>query len=228
MSVKTKDKILEVALRQFNSMGTDQVSIRTIAHELGISPGNLCYHFKNTEAIIFQLYLNLVEEMNSIVTIVQDPAASMQTLIEESLHTFPIMYRYKFLLIDFVTITRRIGSLRTHFRQLIALRRIQFRVGIDNMIAQGLLREEWAPHMYDQFITRSIILGDAWVSNAEVYFDAPGEEAVYFYAGVFISGMVPFLTEKGLAEFQKVVQNHPMLSVSPWSGASEERGDVLT
>jgi hypothetical protein len=124
------------------------------------------------------------------------------------------MYRYKFLLIDFVAITRRLETLRNHFRQLIALRRIQFRRGIDNMISQGLWREEWAPFMYDQFITRSIILGDAWISNAEVYFDEPDEQAVRFYANVVISGIVPFLTEKGLQQYKEVISDYPVLSAS--------------
>lgn len=212
--MKTKDKILEVALRQFNELGTDQVSIRSIANELGISPGNLCYHYKNTDAIIFQLYLNLVSEMDEIANKIQDPTASMRILIEGALNTFPVMYRYKFLLIDFVAITRRIHTLKQHFREVIALRRMQFRFIIQNMIAQGLLREEWAPGMYEEFISRAIILGDAWVPNAEVYFDSPGTEAIYYYANVHISSMKPYLTEKGLKQYEEVVKEHPVLSAS--------------
>lgn len=212
--MKTKDKILDVALRQFNELGSDKVSIRSIANELGISPGNLCYHYKNTDAIIFQLYLNLVSEMDEIANKIQDPAASMRTLIEGALHTFPVMYRYKFLLIDFVAITRRMKTLRQHFRELIALRRMQFSVIINNMIAQGLVREEWVPGMYEQYINRAIILGDAWIPNAEVYFDSPGADAIYFYAQVYISSMVPYLTEKGLKQYEEVVGEHPVLSAS--------------
>jgi AcrR family transcriptional regulator len=50
--MKTRDKILEVALDLFNQQGTAAVSTNHIAAATGISPGNLYYHFRNKEDII--------------------------------------------------------------------------------------------------------------------------------------------------------------------------------
>ena len=46
---QTKEWILETACRLFNEYGTAAISTKRIAKEMGISPGNLYYHFKNKE-----------------------------------------------------------------------------------------------------------------------------------------------------------------------------------
>ena len=54
--MNTHDRILDTALRLFNQSGTAAVSTNHIAAALGMSPGNLYYHFRNKEAIIRDLF----------------------------------------------------------------------------------------------------------------------------------------------------------------------------
>ena len=53
---KTKEKILVVALDLFNRHGTRAITTNHIAEACDMSPGNLYYHFKNKEQIIFALF----------------------------------------------------------------------------------------------------------------------------------------------------------------------------
>ncbi len=62
----TKQRILEASVRLFNENGIDSVRLQQIAEEVGISVGNLAYHFKNKEAIVESVYEQLFEDFNTI------------------------------------------------------------------------------------------------------------------------------------------------------------------
>ncbi len=54
--MKTRDKIIQASIALFNDQGERNVTTNHIAAHLGISPGNLYYHFRNKEDIILSIY----------------------------------------------------------------------------------------------------------------------------------------------------------------------------
>ncbi len=62
----TKQWILDTAIKLFNKHGSQAVSTKRLAAEMGISPGNLYYHFKNKEEIIRALFLSKLEDFKNI------------------------------------------------------------------------------------------------------------------------------------------------------------------
>ena len=72
----TKDKILKTAERLYNQLGLESVSIRGIASEMGISHGNLMYHFENKETLTRAL---LQKSLNRFEAILLNNRGSVDT-----------------------------------------------------------------------------------------------------------------------------------------------------
>ena len=64
--MKTRDKIITTAINLFNLHGTKAVSTNHISKEMGISPGNLYYHFSNKNDIIRSIAKKLSNELSPI------------------------------------------------------------------------------------------------------------------------------------------------------------------
>ena len=77
--MKTRDRILECALALFNQEGEPNVSTLEIANELGISPGNLYYHFHGKEPLVLELFERFQAEMAPLL----NPPAEAQLEAED-------------------------------------------------------------------------------------------------------------------------------------------------
>ena len=52
MKKNTKQKIIDLAVDLFNKEGFAAISLQELADELGMSRGNLTYHFKDKKALL--------------------------------------------------------------------------------------------------------------------------------------------------------------------------------
>ncbi|KCY83697.1 TetR/AcrR family transcriptional regulator [Acinetobacter baumannii] len=71
-ALKTKDRILQISLQLFNERGERSVTTNHIAAELGISPGNLYYHFRNKHEIIKELMHKYQVETLEMLSLPED------------------------------------------------------------------------------------------------------------------------------------------------------------
>lgn len=63
----TRKWILETALKLFNEHGSHSISTKRIAAEMGISSGNLYYHFKNKEEIIREIFADIIKKKEDLL-----------------------------------------------------------------------------------------------------------------------------------------------------------------
>ncbi len=120
-------------------------------------------------------------------------------------YTFEVQYHYRFIMLHMVEIMRKIESVGTHFRGLLAKRKVQFGFLIEGLIGNGLLQPERFPGQYGHFITQFYIVGDFWISEAEILFEGPETEKIPYYTRLAQAMLLPYLTERGLAEFEKLL-----------------------
>ena len=63
---RTRDRILDAALKLFNEEGVEKSSTNRIAAELNMSSGNLYYHFKSKQQIVESLVLRVEMQLETV------------------------------------------------------------------------------------------------------------------------------------------------------------------
>lgn len=204
----TKENILETARQLFNEHGVEAVTVRHIAGELGISHGNLCYHFPRKEDIIFKLYGRIVEGMSAELARQTPDNITLSTVLEALHHSYELQYHYKFLMIDFVNIMRRIPEIRENFREIFDVRKQQFSFLIALLQHQGLFRTDIPAEQIERFILQSYLMGDFWMSESEILFIGKEPDKSRFYATLAGSMFFPYLTAKGRHEYEQFYRQY--------------------
>jgi AcrR family transcriptional regulator len=202
----TKQRILNTSLQLFNQQGIDMVTVRHIAKELGMSHGNLCYHFPNTDIIIEKLYEQLIEELNEVLanpTLLQ--ALNLKMFYDLTSFIFEKLYKYKFLMQDFVSIMRRNPNLKQKHRDLVSSRRMLFQMGIEAAIQVELFKTDIIEGQYENYFEQLFIISDFWLSSAEILYEGTEENKLGKYINIAFTLIVPYLTEKGLTEYQEIL-----------------------
>lgn len=103
-------RIIDASLQLFNEHGERNTSTNHIATHLGISPGNLYYHFSNKDEIIVQLYKRYSQALLEYLT-----QAKLPNNINEAASymkgVYDIMWDYRFLFSDVNTLLVRSSEL---------------------------------------------------------------------------------------------------------------------
>ena len=109
--MKTRDRILECALQLFNEQGEPNVTTLEIATEMGISPGNLYYHFHGKEPLILALFERFHNELAPLL----NPPADARLDVEDYwlfLHLIvERLAQYRFLFQDLSNLAGRLPKL---------------------------------------------------------------------------------------------------------------------
>ena len=203
----TKQRILNTSLQLFNQQGINAVTVRHIAKELGMSHGNLCYHFPNTDIIIEKLYEQLLDELNEILTnpmLLQE--LNLKIFYGLTCFIFEKLYKYKFLMQDFVSIVRRNPNLKQKHRDLVNSRKMLFQMGIGAAIQVEILKPDIIEGQYENYFEQLFIISDFWLSSAEILYEGMEENKLEKYIHIAFTLIVPYLTEKGLAEYQEILK----------------------
>jgi AcrR family transcriptional regulator len=192
MSPDTKTRILDAALTLFNERGTSAVTTNHIAEEMGISPGNLYYHFRNKAEIVQGLFARIIDEwaLNYAV-----PPGTMPTLqLSEAMvaGNFQIQARYRFFFRDLTLLLNADAVLAAAYHQNRASG-IANTKSLLNLFAQaGVLRPFADAETLDDLAQMLWLVGDFWL----VFKDTGGAD------------FSPTETEQGVRLFRRLIDPH--------------------
>lgn len=133
---RTAERILEVTLELFNRFGEPNVSTTLISAELGISPGNLYYHYPAKDELINALFERFERELDQILA-----AADGVRNVEDAwflFHSmFEITWSYRFLYRDLNDLLSKNRLLEKRFQELLSRKVRSVRLLLAGMSRSG-------------------------------------------------------------------------------------------
>ena len=95
--MKTRDRILQASLQLFNEQGERSVTTNHIAVHLGMSPGNLYYHFRNKQQIIAELFGGYEQQVDGFLSVPEGRPLEIADKARYLESIFRGLWEYRFL-----------------------------------------------------------------------------------------------------------------------------------
>lgn len=205
---RTAERILEVTLELFNRFGEPNVSTTLISAELGISPGNLYYHYPAKDELINSLYDRYERALNELLN-----ASDNVRDVEDAwffLHSlFELIWQYRFLYRDLNDLLSKNRRLETHFQWVLKNKTRSIKALLDSLNRTGAMRID--AREIDATATSMVVVLTYWLSFEYVRDPRnalePGsaQSALLRGAHHVLSLLTPYLEESQRAHLQNLV-----------------------
>ena len=204
--MKTREKILLQALDLFNQKGVDQVSVLEISQTMGISYGNLTYHFNKKDDLVQALYVQMQHELDAAINHL------VQRIFEETYYLklvnelLQVTWKYRFLYLSINSLMNQYPFIREGEKSYSATRNKILNRGKKYLIDEGYLKPESDSH-YELLIRNLNMILYAWIFDAELFHDGEVAAKIDDYATLFYGIALTNVTEKGRTLYYQIVQN---------------------
>ena len=158
---RTAQRILEVTLELFNRFGEPNVSTTLISAELGISPGNLYYHYPAKDELINALFNQFEEGLTTLLNAsdnvrdVEDAWFFMHSLFE-------LIWNYRFLYRDLNDLLSKNRRLETHFQAVLKNKTRSIKAMLESMNRAGAVHID--SREMDPISTSMVVVLTYWLS----------------------------------------------------------------
>jgi AcrR family transcriptional regulator len=198
---QTRQNIIQTAIRLFNERGVNKVRIRDIADEIGISAGNVTYHYKTKQALMDSVYRFMIKKLEemSIGNQLMNPDKNQLQVAKgylEHITHFGFFYQ------DTLEIIRSYPNLADLHKQQVQQEKSIIRNLIFLSVGKGDLVAEPYEGMYESLAHSIWMTLHFWLTQQIIR----GEKQNNLEMGlVTIANLTyPFVTEKGKEIFKKM------------------------
>ena len=158
---RTAERILSTALGLFNRFGEPNVATTLIASDMGISPGNLFYHFPSKELLVNALFDAFEERMFHLL-----PAAADVKDLEHAwffMHSvFELIWEHRFIYRDLNDLLSKNRHLESQVKEVLQRQRQAFEQLLKGLQANGLLAQTDTEHK--SCATHMVVMLTWWLS----------------------------------------------------------------
>ena len=159
---RTRERILETALRLFNDFGEPNVTTTVIADEMNISPGNLYYHFNNKDAIVNALFADYERDMTRLLGAPEQRPHEVEDIWLFLHLLFETIWKFRFFYRDINDLLMRNRLVETHFQRLLAAKQATAATLCRGLAAAGVLNATAAE--IPALATNMTLVASFWLS----------------------------------------------------------------
>lgn len=204
MKRDTRTEILQIARKLFNERGYNAVSVKDIADALGISKGNLTYHFKKKEQIMEALLKSLENERQ--LPPVPQTIAELDNVFYDKQE---VVQNNAFYFWHHTQMAQLSSEIRERQQQIYLENRKLYEDAFDALIKAGTMQSVDATGRVLQGtvreqLTDALLMGSMYWLPYQQIKQAEKEHSVTDYCW---SLMIPWLSQKGLQELACLKQN---------------------
>ena len=215
---RTAERILEVTLELFNRFGEPNVSTTLISAELGISPGNLYYHYPAKDELINSLFDRYERALSELLNAsdgvrnVEDAWFFMHTLFE-------LIWQYRFLYRDLNDLLSKNRRLETHFQWVLKNKTRAVKILLDGMSRSGAMTID--SREVEATATSMVVLLTYWLSFEYVRdprhaLEPENAQSALMRGGQHVlSLLVPYLESSQRSHLQALVTAYSTPANSP-------------
>jgi len=194
-SEQTKNNILQKAVELFNEYGTAAISMNALAESIGMSAGNLQYHYRNKEKVIREILEMMFKEFDVIYEPVTAPF-TLDTLRHIMRLNFGIIWKYRFFYREFAALLRNDKTLAKRFRDIQELRIAEQEKLLTGLADAGVIRGDLTSEELRNVIQIGWVLGNTWLSFAESMGQKIDDTAMEQAVGIMVQHYKPYLERK--------------------------------
>lgn len=204
MARDTRQRILDCALAMFNAQGEPTVTTNHIADELGISPGNLYYHFRNKDDIIEQLFARYEARMDEVLAPPDGRLPGLEDIWLQLHLVFECIWDYRFLYRDLLEILSRSRRLRIRFARILRRADDRARAVMAGLSQADVIRA--TPAEIDAAATSLLVLATFWLNYAAVRGDHDERKAIHDGIVQVMMLIAPFMRDAERVHLNQLIR----------------------
>ena len=201
--LNTKQKILLSSIQLINEQGMANVRLQQIADHLGISVGNLAYHFKNKQAIIAAINEYLSGEVSKILSTYRI-YPNLMDFDSQLNQYFSFIKKYPFFFLDSLKTKRQYPQIHEQQKAQIAKMIHQIKMRLEYNQERGMIRMEARKGIYRGTTNAIWMLISHWLPQ-KILQGKPHHELRNTFKEMVWNQIYPHLTEKGMTEYEMLI-----------------------
>jgi AcrR family transcriptional regulator len=199
---QTKERIVDAAVHLFNKSGVGPVTTNHIAAHLGISPGNLYYHFKNKEEIVRNAFDRMNAEADEVWNVEDKDKVGPATIQRVLTGNVTLYVKYTFFARELPVLLRTDPILKKKYKKVHHERIEQLEQMIAPLASLGFLKNLGSKDDVRMLVESAWIIGLFGMPYGELVSGAATEAEIVHSAQLVLHLFKPYMepiTYKALA-----------------------------